>query len=93
MGIVVDDICKEFAFLLDDVQDLFLNGVFEDNAVGEDGFVLADAVGAVDCLVFDGGIPPRVEEEDVVGTCGVRPVPAALRLSRKTIGSLDSWKA
>src|SRR5688572_12312475 len=28
---------------------------------------MADAVGAVDGLVFDGGVPPGVEEDDIAG--------------------------
>ena len=32
-----------------------------------DGFGLADAVGAVDGLGFDGGVPPGIEEVDVIG--------------------------
>src|SRR5215210_874443 len=50
-----------------ELEDLFFDGVAGDEAVGEDGAGLADAVGAVDGLGFDGGVPPRVEEVDVVG--------------------------
>jgi hypothetical protein len=37
-----------------------------DEAVYLDRFVLADAVGAVCGLVFDGGVPPAVVVDDVV---------------------------
>ena len=35
--------------------------------VGRDDLGLTDAVGAVGRLVFDGGVPPRVEVDDGVG--------------------------
>ncbi len=50
-----------------EAEDFFFDGVLGDDAAGVDGFVLADAVGAVDGLGFDGGVPPGVEEVDVVG--------------------------
>ena len=62
-----DDGVGEVAFGLLELQDFFLDGAFGDEAVGEDVADLADAVGAVDGLGFDGGVPPGVEEEDVVG--------------------------
>ena len=45
--------------------DFFLHRVSRDQAVGHHLVFLADAVRAVDGLRFDGGIPPRVEEDDV----------------------------
>ena len=62
-----DDGVGEVAFGLLELQDFFLDGIAGDEAVGEDVADLADAVGAVDGLGFDGGVPPGVEEEDVVG--------------------------
>ena len=49
-------------------HDFFFNRVFSDHSIGHDGLRLADAVGAVDGLVLDGGIPPGVVEQDVA--CG-----------------------
>ena len=49
------------------LEDLFFDRVAGDEAVGDDRFLAADAVGAVDGLRFDGGVPPGVEQEDVVG--------------------------
>jgi hypothetical protein len=43
------------------------DGVGRDEAVDGDGTRLAHAVGAVGGLVLDGGIPPGVEVDDVVG--------------------------
>ena len=63
----VHDFIKEFFFLFDEFLDFFLHGVFGDEFVGEHGLVLPDTVCAVDGLPFDGGIPPWVEEEDIIG--------------------------
>jgi hypothetical protein len=48
-------------------EDALFDGVGGDEAVDGDGAVLADAVCAVGGLLFDGGVPPGVEEDDVVG--------------------------
>lgn len=53
-------------FLLELVDAVF-DGAGADELVDEDGFVLADAVGAVGRLVFGGRIPPRVVVDDGVG--------------------------
>ena len=47
--------------------DLFLDGVPGKEAVGDDLVLLADAVGAVDGLILDGGVPPWIVEDDVGG--------------------------
>jgi hypothetical protein len=65
--VFADDGGGEVAFGLLEEENFFLDGVAGDEAVGEDGFGLTDAVGTVDGLGFDGGVPPWVEEEDVVG--------------------------
>ena len=52
---------------------------------------LADAVGAIDGLRLGRGVPPRVEQEAVVGFGEVEPEPAALRLIRNT-GAVPSLK-
>lgn len=49
-------------------DDLLLDGAGCDEAIDGDGTLLTDAVGAVAGLVLDGGIPPRVEVDDVVGS-------------------------
>jgi hypothetical protein len=40
---------------------------------------LADAVGAVDGLRFDGGIPPRIEQIDILGGVQVQAQAAGLQ--------------
>src|SRR5689334_21350181 len=62
-----DDCVGEIALGLLELQDFFLDRIARDQAIGEDATRLTDAVGAVDRLRFDGGVPPGVEEEDVVG--------------------------
>src|SRR5690606_20078931 len=54
----------DLAFALPKFDHLLLDGVFDDQSVDQDGFVLPDAVGAIGGLVFDGGIPPRIVVDD-----------------------------
>ena len=54
-------------FLLLKLVDAVFDGAITDELVDKDGFVLADAVGAVGSLIFGGGVPPRVEMDDGVG--------------------------
>ena len=49
------------------LMNAVLDGAGADELVDEDGFVLADAVGAVGCLGFCGGVPPGVVVDDAVG--------------------------
>ena len=57
----------EGSFLLDDLIDLFFEGVLGDEAVDEDVVLLSDAVGAVCRLRLYGGIPPKVVVDDMGG--------------------------
>ena len=50
-----------------EVEDFFFDGAGGDEFVGVDGSRLTDAVGAVDGLGFDGGVPPGVVKDDVAG--------------------------
>ena len=63
--------------------DLLLDRVPRDQAVGEDVPRLADAVRAVDRLRFDGRIPPRIEQEDVVGGGEVQAEAAGLQADQE----------
>ncbi len=54
-------------FALLEVEDLFFNGIFRDEPVDEDRFLLSDAVCPVCGLSFYGGVPPGVQDDDVVG--------------------------
>ena len=64
-GLLLDDGGGEGGFFLLEGADLFLDGVAGDQAVGDHLALLTYAVGAVDRLGFDRGIPPRIEEDDV----------------------------
>lgn len=55
------------SFLLDDLIDLFFEGVLGDEAVDEDVVLLADAIGTVCRLRLYGGIPPKVVVDDMGG--------------------------
>ena len=50
-----------------ELDDLLLDSALGDEAVDGDGILLSDAVGAVRGLLLDGGIPPRIEVDDIVG--------------------------
>ena len=49
------------------LPNLLLDRAGSDQAIGVDGVRLADAMGAVDGLGFDSGVPPRIIEDDVAG--------------------------
>src|SRR5687768_1369521 len=74
----VDDRVGQVLLALLELEHLLLDRVLGDQAVGEHVLGLADAVGAVDRLGLDGRVPPRVEEEDVLGGGEVEAQPAGL---------------
>ena len=59
-------------------HDFFFDGSLRDEPVDDDGPGLTDSVGAVDGLRLDGRVPPRVEQDDVVGLDEVEPDTARL---------------
>ncbi len=61
-----DDGVGQGPFLRLEFEHLFLDRISRDEPVGKDRPSLADPVGAVDRLAFHRGIPPGVEQEDVV---------------------------
>src|SRR5436309_4774934 len=66
-AVLFDQVVEELAFAFEDVGDAAFDGAGGDEASDDDGFLLADAVGAVDGLILDSRVPPAIEEEDVVG--------------------------
>jgi hypothetical protein len=64
--------------------DFFLHRPRRDQPIGVDRQGLADAVGAVDGLRFDGRVPPGIVEDDVAGGGQVEARAGARKLSRKT---------
>jgi hypothetical protein len=67
-GFVGEEGFDEGGFVLLEFEDAVFDGAAADEFVDEDGFGLADAVGAVGGLVFGGGVPPGVVVDD--GVCG-----------------------
>lgn len=63
--LVVEDRLRQCAFALQDLIDSFLQGAHTHQSVDDNRMGLADPVGAVGCLVFDGGVPPVIAGYDV----------------------------
>ena len=63
----------QVTFGLVETEYFFFDGVLGDEVIDGDILLLPDAVGAVGGLLFDDGIPPRVEVDDIVGTGQVEP--------------------
>jgi hypothetical protein len=82
----LDDGVGEVSLGLLELQDLLLDCIAGDDAAGEDGPGLADAVGAVDGLGLDGGVPPRIEQVDVVGGGQVEPQPSRFQADQEEPG-------
>src|SRR2546422_6174514 len=57
----------------DEAIDPLLDPAAAHQLVDEDVPVLADAIGAIGCLVFGGGVPPAVEVHDVSAGSQVEP--------------------
>ena len=79
----VEDGVGEVALALLELEDLLLDGVAADQAVGEDVLGLADPVRAVDGLGFDGGVPPGVEQVDIFGGGQVQAEAAGLEADQE----------
>lgn len=86
--LLAEDVFREGAFLFLEAADFFLDAVFHQQTVGEDGLLLADAVGAVDRLSLDGGIPPRIEKHDIGGRGQVQTGAAGLEADEKHSGAV-----
>ena len=67
------------AFVVVEVEDLLLDRLPPDQPIDGHPVDLSDAVRAVGGLVLDGGVPPRVEQEDVIGGREVEPGASGLQ--------------
>jgi hypothetical protein len=47
-------------------ENAFLDGVLRDQAMNGDGAILTDTMGPICGLLLDRGIPPRIQEEDMI---------------------------
>ena len=63
----VEDSGDEFSFIFVEGEDLLFDGIFGDQSVNGHGAELAESVGSVGGLVFDGWVPPGVHVDDVIG--------------------------
>ena len=72
------DAVGESAFALVQAQDFLLDGVVADEMIDGDSLLLTDAIGAVCGLLLDGGIPPWVEMNDIVGCRQIQTYTACL---------------
>ena len=61
------------------VGDFFFDRVATDQAVRKDAVRLADPVSPVDRLRFDGRVPPRIEQKDVLSRSQVQTEPARFK--------------
>ena len=71
-------------FFVLQLQDFFFDGVAADEFVGGHDTGLADAVGAVGGLGFDGGVPPGIEVDDGVDGGEIEANAPVFELIRKT---------
>ena len=76
VGPAGDDLLGQLALRVEQLVDPLLERRRADEAVDEHVLALAEAVGAVGCLLLDGGVPPAVEVEDVVRGREVEPAAA-----------------
>ena len=78
-----DDRVGEVAFGLLQFQNAFFDRVFCDKPVSEDMARLADPVRSVDGLAFYSGIPPGIEEKDIIGCCQVQAKPSGFEADQE----------
>ena len=78
------EVVEKFALARLEVANPLLHGAAGYHAVDEHVAAPSDSVGAVDGLLFYGGVPPRVGEKDVV--------PPARKLTNITQPRPELWK-
>ena len=74
----------QFSFVLLHLQDFFFYGIFRNDFACKDMTRLADTVGAVDGLRLRGGIPPWIQQEDVVRRREIEADTARLEADEKS---------
>ena len=78
-----EDTVGEGALALVEPQNLLFDGVMTDKMINGNGLCLTDTVSTVSGLLFDGWIPPRVEVDDIVGSCQVQTYAACLEADKE----------
>ena len=76
---LTEDVADHEVLLVLKGHDLLFDGAFGEHTIGHDGLRLADAVGTVDGLVLDGGIPPWIIQDDIRRGGEVETTPAGLQ--------------
>lgn len=72
------------ALLVLELENLFFDRIFADKAKDKDVVLLAYAMSATHGLVFDGRVPPIVEENDTVGRGEVETKATSLQTNQKS---------
>jgi hypothetical protein len=71
-------------FLVLELENLFFDRIFADEAENKDVVLLAYAMSATHGLVFDGRVPPVVEQDDTVGRGEVETKATSLQTNQKS---------
>ena len=71
------------ALLVLELENLFFDRIFADEAENKDVVLLAYAMSATHGLVFDGRVPPIVEENDTVGRGEVETKSASFQANQE----------
>jgi hypothetical protein len=78
----VDDRTGDLALGFDDLVDFLLESSAANELVNLNVVLLTDSECTVRCLVLDGGVPPPLEMEDMIGGRQVQPCPHDLERER-----------
>jgi hypothetical protein len=78
----VDDRTGDLALGFDDLVDFLLDSSAANELVNLNVVLLTDSECTVRCLVLDGGVPPPLEMEDMIGGRQVQPCPHDLEKER-----------
>ena len=71
-------------FLILKLENLFFDGIFADETENKDVVLLPYTMSATHGLVFDGRVPPIVEENDTVGRGEVETKATSLQTNQKS---------
>src|SRR5690606_23537466 len=78
-----NQLCRQLELALLQHKNLFFNGIARDELVGKYFVLLADAVSPVNSLCFHSGVPPGIEDENVICFSEVKSQTASLDRNKK----------
>jgi len=78
----VDDRTGDLALGFDDLVDFLLESSAANELASLNVVLLTDSERTIHCMVLDGGVPPPVEMEDMIGGRQVQPCPNGLERER-----------